>query len=88
MNNTDFNTELKLRRAALIEQYARLRRIAAILIQRGSVRFDKDQHSYYMRTGDYFRGSIKDRMAAMKLMELQKLIRDQAVRLLDLERII
>jgi hypothetical protein len=88
MNNRNFNTELITRRAVLVEQYARFKRCAAILMKRGSVRFDKERHTYFIRVGDYFRGTGRDYVAAKKLMELQSLIKEQSVRLLELEDII
>jgi hypothetical protein len=88
MENADFYKELIARRSVLISQYGVLRRCAAKLIRRGAVGFDKDHHRYYVRVGDYFRGTGKDLRAAKQLMVLQSAIAEQAMRLLELEQII
>jgi hypothetical protein len=88
METADFYKELISRRAVLIKQYGTLRRCAVKLINRGAVGFDKEHHRYYMRTGDYFRGTGRDRRAAVMLMQLQSMIAEQAMRLLELEQII
>lgn len=88
MNNRDFRRELIKRRKVLVRQYATLRRCAAKLIKRGTVRFDSERHTYIVRVGDYRRGSFRDLMAAKKLIELQMQIKGQAMRLLELEDVI
>jgi len=96
MNPNEMKHELVNRRAALVEQQARLKRIAAILMERGVVCFDKERHCYaiskhprhFIRVDGKVRPAGRDMIAALKLMELQSLIKDQAVRLLELEDIL
>ena len=83
----DYRKELEIKRESLRVEYAKFRKLAAILSQKYAVRYSRTHHEYVLTY--YDRGlPYKLTNAARLLMKLQKNIAVQAMLFLELEHAI